>query len=201
MPVTGPLLPAIFLDRDGVIIENRADYVRSWADVAIYPQALRALAAVRDWPCRVAIVTNQSVVGRGHISLATAEAINERLVTAITKAGGRVDGVFMCPHAPDARCSCRKPEPGLLHAAAQALNVDLAHSVLVGDALTDLLAGKAAQLGATALLATGRGRSQLRLPASGDLHPFHHFPDLEAALAQLRLHQGLFWPVPPASFS
>ena len=72
--------PAIFLDRDGVIIENRDRYVRSWADVAILPGALQALAAVRDSAYQLIMVTNQSAVGRGIISLATAEATNRRLL-------------------------------------------------------------------------------------------------------------------------
>jgi histidinol-phosphate phosphatase family protein len=77
------LQPALFLDRDGVINENRANYVRSWADVALYPQALRALALVRDLPYKIIVVTNQSAVGRGIISLAEAEAINDGIVTAV----------------------------------------------------------------------------------------------------------------------
>ena len=195
MSTASPSLPALFLDRDGVIIENRADYVRSWDDVTIYPQALRALAAIHDWPCHVVLVTNQSVVGRGIIPLAVAEAINDRLKTIIEEAGGRVDGIFMCPHAPHEDCACRKPKPGLLLRAARTLNVDLTRSVLIGDALTDLLAGKAASVRATALLATGRGRAQLRLEAAAGARPFHLFPDLEAAVNHLRCQEGLSWPV------
>ena len=87
--------PALFLDRDGVIIENCSNYVRSWADVAIFPQAVAALAAVRDCPYRIVLVTNQSAVGRGLISQATAEAINDRLLAHVRAAGGRIDAVYM----------------------------------------------------------------------------------------------------------
>ena len=87
------VLPAIFLDRDGVIIENRDAYVRSWDDVSIYPQALQALAAFRNAPFYFVIVTNQSAVGRGIISQQEAEAINTQLVKEITLAGGRIDAV------------------------------------------------------------------------------------------------------------
>lgn len=153
--------PAIFLDRDGVIIENRPDYVRSWDDVAIFPQALRALAAAGRLPRQIVIVTNQSGIGRGLIPQPTAEAINRRLAARIEKAGGRIDGVYVCPHAPEAGCRCRKPRPGLLLQAAAELNIDLTRSIMIGDALTDLQAGLAAGVKTVALVKTGRGRAQL----------------------------------------
>ncbi|MDT8306294.1 MAG: HAD family hydrolase [Anaerolineae bacterium] len=174
--------PAIFLDRDGVIIENRADYVRSWADVAIYPQALAALARLKAarWP--VIIVTNQSMVGRGLVSLADAEAINQRLVTTIASNGGQIDRVYMCPHAPDAACGCRKPQPGLLLQAAEELALDVKGSILVGDALTDIEAAQAAGVGRAALVLTGRGAVQARLPEATALGPPLLFDTLYAAV-------------------
>ena len=180
-----PRTPAIFLDRDGVIIENRANYVRGWEDVAIYPQALSALRAIRDYPYRIIVVTNQSVVGRGLIPLAAAESINRRLVGRIREAGGRVDGVFMCPHAPVDACACRKPRPGLLQQAAEAHHLDLAQSIMIGDALTDLQAGRAAGVGRVALVRTGRGGGQRRMADVQKLQPFPTFFDLTEALTAL----------------
>ncbi len=177
--------PAIFLDRDGVIIENCSNYVRSWADVEIFPQALAALAAVRHSDYRIVLVTNQSAVGRGHISRETAEAINDRLLAVIRDAGGRVDAVYMCPHGPDDGCDCRKPLPGLLLRAADELDIDLARSVMIGDALTDIRAGQAAGARQSILLRTGRGRDQERLPAADGLPPFPVFDTLADALASL----------------
>lgn len=177
--------PAIFLDRDGVIIENRPNYVRSWEDVTIFPQALSVLARLRDLPYQIVIVTNQSVVGRGGISLQAAQAINERLVAQIVEAGGRIDGVFMCPHAPSDRCECRKPRPGLLLQAAQALAIDLSSSWMIGDALTDVMAGKAAGVKRTALVLTGRGMAQTERPEADRISPFAVYDDLSAALADL----------------
>jgi len=177
--------PAIFLDRDGVIIENRPHYVRSWADVAVYPQALSVLARLRELPYKFVIVTNQSVVGRGGISLGAAQAINERLVAKIVEAGGRIDGVFMCPHTPQDGCECRKPRPGLLFQAARALAIDLSSSWMIGDALTDVMAGQAAGVRRRALVLTGRGPAQLAQPAADDIHPFSIYKNLEAALGTL----------------
>ena len=177
--------PALFLDRDGVIIENCSNYVRSWADVEIFPQALAALVAWRDSAYRIVLVTNQSAVGRGHISRQTAEAINDQLLDVIRAAGGRVDAVFMCPHGPDDGCDCRKPLPGLLHQAAEALDIDLGRSVMIGDALSDVQAGQAAGVRQAILLRTGRGRDQEQLPAAADLQPFSVFDTLADVLAAL----------------
>jgi D-glycero-D-manno-heptose 1,7-bisphosphate phosphatase len=179
------MYPAIFLDRDGVIIENRADYVRSWADVWFYPQALETLARLSHKPFKTVIVTNQSAVGRGLISLRQAQAINEQLVENIAEAGGRIDGVFMCPHVPDDQCDCRKPKPGLLLQAAEALSIDLHQSIMVGDAVTDVLAGRAAQVSRTALVRTGRGAQEEGLSELAKLGPLLVYNDLAAALANL----------------
>jgi D-glycero-D-manno-heptose 1,7-bisphosphate phosphatase len=177
--------PAIFLDRDGVIIENRGDYVRSWADVEVFPQALQALAVLSRGPYLIILVTNQSAVGRGHISAETAAGINSRLLAVIREAGGRVDAVYMCPHDPAAGCACRKPRPGLLLRAVEELELDLERSVMIGDALTDIRAGQAAGVGRCVLLRTGRGRDQERLPEAAGLPPFAVYDDLQAALDSL----------------
>lgn len=179
--------PALFLDRDGVIIENCSNYVRSWADVDIYPQALEALAAFRGRPYAIVIVTNQSVVGRGYLPLAEAEAINHRLVAVIEAAGGRVDAALICPHAPEDNCDCRKPEPGLLLRAAESLSLDLGRSVMIGDALSDVQAGRAAGVGQSILVRTGRGKQQEMLSEAVGLRPFPVFDTLADALASLTL--------------
>ena len=134
--------PAIFLDRDGVIIENHPDYVRSWDDVIFYPQALSALAQICQSPYAIVLITNQSAVGRGIISINMAWAINQQLVDVVQQSGGRIDGVYMCPHAPWEGCDCRKPKPGLFLQAAQELGLDLGRSLMIGDALTDLPVGQ-----------------------------------------------------------
>lgn len=176
---------AALLDRDGVIIENRADYVRSWNDVSIYPQALAALARLRaaGWP--VVIITNQSMVGRGLVSLAAAEAINRQLVAAVAASGGNIDAVYMCPHAPSEGCFCRKPQPGLLLQAARDLRLDLAQSAMIGDALSDIRAAEAAGVGWAALVRTGRGASQEQQPEARDYSSLRTYNTLQAAVTAL----------------
>lgn len=176
------MLPALFLDRDGVIIENRAHYVRSWEDVQFFPSALTALQLAATLPHRIVIVTNQSAVGRGIISLDDAEALNQQIVHVIESAGGRIDGVFLCPHAPDENCNCRKPKPGLLLQAARELPISLKDSVLIGDALSDLLAGQAAGIKDLILVKTGRGIDQAHLDRSAFQKPIRIVDDLASAL-------------------
>lgn len=179
------LQPALFLDRDGVILENRPDYLRSWEEAAFIPGALAAIARLKDLPLRIVIVTNQSVVGRGLVLPEEAKAINLKMVDAVVLAGGRIDAVYMCPHHPEQRCNCRKPRPGLLLQAAEDLLLDLPQSTLIGDALTDLQAGQAAGVGRLALVLTGLGDSQLPLLVEAGLGEVAHFDDLEQALEQL----------------
>ncbi len=177
--------PAIFLDRDGVIIENRSSYVRSWDDVKFFPTAVQALARYASSPYHIIFVTNQSAVGRGIISYTTAETINQKIAAKLEKNGCRIDGVFMCPHEPEDNCTCRKPRPGLLEQAAQMMSIDLSKSVMVGDAWTDLQAGQAAGVPKLGLVLTGRGRQQLNQVRPSDLINSSVHSDLAEALEYL----------------
>jgi D-glycero-D-manno-heptose 1,7-bisphosphate phosphatase len=153
------VLAAVFLDRDGVINENREDYVKTWDEVCFLPGALRALARLSLTPFRIVLVTNQSPIGRGILTEEQVEAINRRLVSEIEAHGGRIDGVYYCPHHPDDGCECRKPRPGLLLRAARELGLILSKSYLIGDAVSDVEAAKAAGC-SPILVLTGRGRNQ-----------------------------------------
>ena len=179
------MTPAIFLDRDGVIIANRPQYVRSWADVEIFPQAIQALKMLNGLPYKIVVVTNQAGVSRGIISQEVAEEINRRLREVIEGAGGRIDGIYMCPHQPEDGCNCRKPRPGLIELAARELSLDLAGSFLVGDMYSDLLAGQAAGVPRLALVRTGLGASQLDEAPVTPLGPFEVFDNLSEALGAL----------------
>jgi D-glycero-D-manno-heptose 1,7-bisphosphate phosphatase len=188
-PSTAPALrPAIFLDRDGVIIENRDDYCLRWEEVSFLPGALQALAGARSAPHAFVIITNQSAIGRGLLELTTADEINTRLVNAIHASGGRVDGVYMCPHTPEAGCDCRKPRPGLLLQAARELSLDLAQSALIGDARSDVDAGHAAGVGKSLLVRTGRGVEQLALADAAGASGFTVCADLTEALDAILGH-------------
>lgn len=174
------LTPAIFLDRDGVIIENRANYVRTWEDVEFFPQALAAMAQLSKLPYKIIMVTNQSAVGRGIISLETAVSINNRVIERVVAKNGRVDGAYICPAAPGDNAPCRKPQPGMLLQAAKEHHIDLSRSIMVGDALTDLKAGRTAGVSQSVILLTGRGKKQIQLPDATLSAPFPIYKDLAA---------------------
>ena len=175
---------AIFLDRDGVLIENRSNYVRTLSEVEIFPEAIQALAQLKDY--KVVIVTNQSAVGRGFITLEAAHLINEKLFAEIKANAGQIDGIYMCPHAPEQQCNCRKPHPGLLLQAAAELSLDLSQSLMIGDAWSDLLAGNAAGVRGIILVKTGRGNAQLLQPAPNNLSKYFVFNDLSEALKEIQ---------------
>jgi D-glycero-D-manno-heptose 1,7-bisphosphate phosphatase len=176
------MFPAVFLDRDGVLIENRADYVRDWSQVVLFPEAIEALSRFRNTDYKIVLVTNQSAVGRGLISLETATHINQRLARVVEEHGGRLDAIYMCPHSPDDQCDCRKPRSGLFLQAAKDLSLDLGSSWMIGDAWTDLLAGQNAHLRGVILVKTGRGTNQLQQPKPENLRDYFVRNDLSSAL-------------------
>jgi D-glycero-D-manno-heptose 1,7-bisphosphate phosphatase len=172
------MLPAVFLDRDGVLIENRSDYVREWSHVKLLPKALEALIRFQHDGFKIIIVTNQSAIGRGLVSASTADEISNRLVETIKENGGWIDAVYTCPHKPEDQCVCRKPQPGMLFQAAQDFSLDLASSWMIGDAWTDVQAGQAAGLRGTIMVRTGRGAAQLQESKPENITPILVCEDL-----------------------
>jgi D-glycero-D-manno-heptose 1,7-bisphosphate phosphatase len=172
---------AVFLDRDGVIIANRDDYVTSWEQVHFLPKALEALRRLNGSAFATVLVTNQSAIGRGVITWEQGLAINRRVIAEIERHGGRIDASYLCPHTPGDGCSCRKPAPGMLLQAAEELDLDLAQSYLIGDAVTDVQAAQGAGVHPILVL-TGRGASQAPLLAAEGLSCSPALADLGAAV-------------------
>ncbi len=148
--------PALFLDRDGTLIEL-VDYLCRADKVAPVAGAFESLAAAARAGLRVVIVTNQSGIGRGFYGWDAFAAVQERVITLAHAAGGRVDAVYACPALPESDAACRKPNPGMLHAAAADLAIDLGRSWIVGDSAGDLEAGRRAGLLRGWLVPTGHG--------------------------------------------
>ncbi len=138
------LKPAVFLDRDGVINHERKDYVKSWEEFSFQPGSLEAFRRLREAGQEAYVITNQSGVGRGILSLRTLLGIHLRMELEVQKAGGMIHGIVFCPHHPDDGCKCRKPATGMFQMAAVKYGLDLSQSVFVGDAARDVQAGKAA---------------------------------------------------------
>jgi D-glycero-D-manno-heptose 1,7-bisphosphate phosphatase len=180
----------VFLDRDGVLNQNRADYVRTWGQVEFLPGVFAAMQRLAGSPFMVVVVTNQSAVGRGLMTVEGLAAINRGIVQQVQQAGGRIDAVYTCPHRPDEGCPCRKPRPGMLLQAAQDMDIDLERSYLVGDAVSDMEAGLAVGC-EPVMVRTGRGMKQAAGLAASGLGRVPVVADLGAAvdwvLYQLRL--------------
>jgi histidinol-phosphate phosphatase family protein len=140
------------------------------------------MGSLSTLPAKIVLVTNQSAVGRGLISLHEAIQINDKILLQIHRNGGRIDGIYLCPHAPSDLCFCRKPNPGMLLNAAQDLQIDLKRSVMIGDALTDIAAGKNARTHQNLLLLSGRGTVQSELPEALKLQPFLVYSSLMEAV-------------------
>lgn len=152
----------VFLDRDGVVNHNREEHVLSYDQFEFLPGVIEALARLHRAGFQVVIVTNQGAVARGLLEVEELNQIHARMLEQIELGGGRVRGVFYCPHSASAGCGCRKPEPGMLFAAAEQFDIDLPQSWLIGDYVTDIEAGLAAGC-RPILVKTGRGSQALAL--------------------------------------
>ena len=135
---------------------DRDDFVRTLEEFELYPQAVRAAARLSQAGWAVVVASNQSGIARGYVTAEALSAMMDRLRGAVEAEGGRIDGIYHCPHGPSDSCECRKPLPGLLRHAARELGLDLSRSVMVGDSERDLAAGKAAGCRAVLLVLTGK---------------------------------------------
>ena len=147
----------VILDRDGTINHDSDDYIKSPEEWRPIKGSLEAIARLTQAGYRVVVATNQSGIARGLFDTKTLFAIHDLLQRSAGQVGGRIDAFFFCPHAADARCECRKPQPGMLLEVARRFNVSLEDTFMVGDARRDLEAAVAA--GAKPVLVlTGKGR-------------------------------------------
>jgi len=157
---------AIFLDRDGTLIEE-VGYLQQLEDIQIYPEAFEAVKKINQSGARAIVITNQSAIARGLIREEDLEQVHRFIADAFHQRGARIDTFYHCPHHPTEgtgantrACDCRKPEPGLLLRAAQDLQLDLGASHMIGDKLRDLEAGHRAGC-QSILVKTGYGQEEL----------------------------------------
>jgi D-glycero-D-manno-heptose 1,7-bisphosphate phosphatase len=134
---------AVCLDRDGTVIYD-AGYPRDPRRVRLLPGAGAALAELKRQGFLLVLVSNQSGIGRGLLTLDEAEQVHRQVVSVLAEFGVDFDAAYYCPHAPEERCRCRKPSPQMLLRAAEELDFDLARSFMVGDKPSDIAAGKEA---------------------------------------------------------
>jgi rfaE bifunctional protein nucleotidyltransferase chain/domain len=135
--------PALFVDRDGTVIED-VGYPRDAEEVRLLPGCGAALAALKKRGFALVVVSNQSGIGRGLIRADQAEAVHRRFARLLEEHGANADAVYYCPHAPEEGCDCRKPSPQGLLRAARELGLCLQRSFMIGDKPTDVEAGQRA---------------------------------------------------------
>lgn len=131
-------MDVLVLDRDGVINLDSDSYVKSVAEWAPIEGSIEAIAKFTSAGFRVVVVTNQSGLSRGLFEESALEDIHRKLESKVESLGGKIDGIFFCPHHPRENCDCRKPKTGLLKKAEHYLQTSLKNSFFVGDSYTDL---------------------------------------------------------------
>jgi D-glycero-D-manno-heptose 1,7-bisphosphate phosphatase len=147
---------AVFLDRDGVLIEEK-HYLHRPEEVVIFPEAPAALRRMQTAGFRLFIITNQSGVGRGYYPLSDVEKVHQHLAEQLARAGVLFTKIYVAPEAPDQPSRGRKPSPQFLFEARDEFGVDLANSYLVGDKMIDLECGWNAGVRKCFLVRTGYG--------------------------------------------
>ena len=169
----------VLLDRDGVLNEDRHDFVKTAAELIMIPGAANAVARLCAAGHTTAVVTNQSGVGRGLMTDRDLDSVNSTLNSMIEAVGGRLDAIITCTDPPWAATARRKPGPGMLQEALKRFDATPAEAVMIGDAARDLEA--AAVLGIRRMLVrTGKGRAtESNLPSV--LQPVTVYDDLAAA--------------------
>lgn len=171
----------VCLDRDGVINEDSPEYIRNVDEWRPIDGSLEAIAALSVAGYRVFVVSNQSGIARGLFTPEALEAINARMLEAVEAAGGRLAGIYVCPHGPDDGCECRKPATGLLRRIEREHGVSLEDTPLIGDKWSDIAAARA--VGARPILVRS-GHGQATLDAhGGEIDECYH--DLAAAVTAL----------------
>jgi len=185
------ILPkAILLDRDGVIYFYFPRYILSPEQWQPNPGRLEAIAKLTKADISVAIVSNQSAVGRGMLDHATFQNIHAKMLLSIEALGGCIDHVAYCPHGPNDGCACRKPLPGMVleSLAALKLSNEPQRVYMIGDSLRDMQAAWAANVSGI-LVQSGYGNAADIL-AKARLHDsqIQSYPDLEAAVCSILKH-------------
>lgn len=152
---------AVFLDRDGTLIEEK-HYLHKPEDVELFPEAARALKRLQDAGFKLFVISNQSGVGRGYFTLADVDRVNQHISAALARDAVRFEKIYIAPETPEAPNRGRKPSPRFLFQARDQFGLDLGESYMIGDKLVDLECGWNAGVKACLLVRTGYGKEMER---------------------------------------
>ncbi len=176
------MLKMIILDRDGVINQDSAAFIKSPAEWIPIPGSLEAIARLNQAGYRVVIASNQSGIARELFDMCSLNAIHQKLHNQAQQVGAAIDAIFFCPHAAIDNCDCRKPKPGMFDEIGKRFKVSLKGVPTVGDSLRDLQAGYVSGC-VPYLVLTGKGQKTFE---TGGLPPGTKvFPDLAAMVSLL----------------
>ena len=153
---------ACFLDRDGVV-NVEVSYLHEPEKTILESGIVEALKAIHEHGFLAVVVTNQAGVAKGKYSEKDIFAVHDKLQALLAEHGEKIDAFYYCPHHPDftGGCSCRKPHPGMLLQAVKDLNIDVESSLMIGDRMSDVNAGRNAGCKASYLVRTGYGKEVL----------------------------------------
>jgi len=167
---------AVFLDRDGTINEHIDDLADS-KDFRLLPSSAKAIRKINDSEFLAIVITNQPAVAKKFLAVKTLDQIHKKMETLLAEDGAKLDAIYYCPHHPDydLKCSCRKPEIGLIKKAEKEFNIDLKKSYFIGDSWRDILCARNAGLTSIGVK-TGRGCRGI------DVRPDYLFSDLLRAV-------------------
>lgn len=172
------LKKVVFLDRDGTINRDSADYIKSRSEFEFLPGSLEAIKELTLSGFNAIVITNQSAVPRKLISRRELDQIHRMMCRAIESAGGKITDVLFCPHMPEDHCQCRKPRPGLILQAQKKYGIDLASAVMVGDSAADVACARDAGCGISILVKTGDSRKAARQLTQKGISPDYVAKDL-----------------------
>jgi len=161
----------VFLDRDGVINHDSPDYIKSWSEFEFLPGSLKALKQLTLNRFPIIIITNQSVIHRKMVSKKDLDFIHDMMKKTVQSKGGEIKDIFYCPHIPEDRCECRKPNPGLIYRAKKRYRIDLETSIMVGDSVKDIECARNAGCGTAILVKTGNGVTAEKILKEKMIHP------------------------------
>ncbi len=147
----------VFIDRDGVINKDSADYIKSCDEFQFLPGSLEAFKMLKTEGYETIVITNQSVIGRKMVTPDGLKEIFAKLTEGVEAIGGNIKDILFCPHIPDDHCRCRKPLPGMILYAQKKYDIDLQRSCMIGDSAKDIECSRNAGCGNSVLVKTGNG--------------------------------------------
>lgn len=171
----------VLLDRDGTIILHR-HHLKDLEQVELIPNVAKAIKQLKNLGLGIIVLTNQSIVGRGYITVSDLQLIHTKILNLLSTEGAAVDAIYFCPHKPEDNCHCRKPNVGLIEQCVKDYHFDPKNAFVIGDNATDIALGH--KVGATTFLVrTGYGR---RIEKENIVKPDFVVDDLEQAVSMIK---------------